>query len=88
MGVNGRTGFTPTEQKMLAILADGLPHTQEELHACLYDDLGRLGNIHMHISNIRKILRPCGESIICEFFRRKRWYRHVRLLASAVDGKT
>jgi hypothetical protein len=28
--------FTPTEVRILTVLADGLDHKREELHACLY----------------------------------------------------
>lgn len=75
--------WTPTERCMLAVLADGYPHTREELHACLYDDRGALSNIRVHISAIRKKLRPRGEDVACELLAGKVYYRHVRLLKSA-----
>lgn len=79
-------GFTPTHKRMLAVLADGLPHRREELHACLSDELGPINNIHVHISNMRKKLRARGQDIVCEVVNRRFLYRHVRLLASAEDG--
>lgn len=88
-----REGFTRTQSAMLDVLADGMPHTRMELHACLDDELGPLSNICMHISNIRKILRPKGQDIVCELVHvtikggSKIQYRHVRLLASAYDGR-
>lgn len=73
--------FTPVQQCMLSILADGLPHTRAELHACLSDELGPLRNICVHLSRIRKVLRPAGQDIVCELYRRTICYRHVYLLA-------
>jgi hypothetical protein len=35
---------------------------------------------------MRKILRPRGEDIICQFIDRQRKWRHVRLLHSPYDG--
>ena len=78
--------FTPTQQKIVDLLSDGLPHTRKEVHACLWDELSPLSNIKAHITAIRKKIRPLGQDIICEY-NGKIHYRHVRLLASAYDGK-
>lgn len=75
-------GYTPTQQRMLSILADGFPHTREELHGCLWDELGALSNIQMHISNLRKKLKPEGETVVCVIKHRRIHYQHVRLLKS------
>lgn len=80
-------GFTATQRKMLAVLADGLPHSRHELKACLYDDQGHYSNVRVHLSSIRQKIRPRGQDIICEYYKRTLYYRHVRLLASATDGK-
>lgn len=82
-----RADFTPTQRRILDVLADGLPHTREELHGCLNDDLGTLSNLWAHVSNIRKVLRPRGEDIVCVYHLRRLCYRHVRLLANPNDGK-
>lgn len=81
--------FTPVQLKMLEVLSDGRPHTKEELHACLADELGPLRNICAHITGIRKQLQRRGEDIECiaPAKGRRTMYRHIRLLASAVDGK-
>ena len=78
--------FTPTQAKMLAVLADGQPHTRAELHACLVDELGPGSNIRPHLSAIRKKLRPIGQDIICEAVNYKYFYRHIRLLAPVKSG--
>ena len=73
--------FTPTQRCMLDVLADGMPHTRQELFACLQDDLSPLRNIRAHITFLRKKLAPHGQNIICELYAGKVCYRHVRLLA-------
>ena len=84
---NGNGHLSHVQQKMLAVLSDGLPHHRSELHACLWDDQGPIGNIKPHLNMIRKVLRPKGEDIVCIFLHRRICYRHIRLLASATDGK-
>lgn len=74
--------LSPTQRKMLEVLADGLPHSREDLHACLWDRDGALSNIRAHISALRKHLREHGENIVCELHKRTIHYRHVRLLRS------
>jgi DNA-binding winged helix-turn-helix (wHTH) protein len=56
--------WTPTQRRILAVLADWRPHSREELHACLNDDLGSLANLWAHVSNIRKALQPLGRDIV------------------------
>lgn len=77
--------FTPTEKAIMNVLADGQPHTPEELHSCLPDDLGPRSNIHPHITNIRKRLNLIGEDIGTAYVKGKLHYRHVRLLDSATS---
>lgn len=75
-------GFTPTQILMLGVLSDGLPHTFDELHACLPDELSEEKSIRRHITAIRKVLRLQGQEIICEFAKRRKYYRHIVLLSS------
>lgn len=70
--------FTATETRIMRVLADGQPHRKEEIHACLPDELGALNNVQMHISNIRKKLRPVGQGIHCDRVDTISWYRLVR----------
>ena len=74
--------FTRTERRMMEILADGLPHSRRELHACLPDELGELRNIWTHISRIRKKVRPKGREIVCEIWQRTVHYRLVVLVTA------
>jgi len=78
--------FTPTQTKILRVLSDGLPHKLPEVMACLDELTKRPNSLHRHLSSMRKILRPRGEDIICQFVSRQRQYRHVRLLHSAYTG--
>lgn len=70
---NGNGKLPPIQQKMLDILSDGLEHSPRELHECLYDDAGRISNIQMHISNLRKHVHKRGLEIVC----RVRGYAHT-----------
>ena len=76
-----------TQIKLLGILADGMPHSIQELHTAIPDELSSPRAVITHISKLRKVLRPKGEDIICEYAKRRRFYRQIRLLASATDGK-
>jgi DNA-binding CsgD family transcriptional regulator len=78
--------YTPTEGILITLLSDGLAHSRDELLACLEDDQATYQNVKVHISHIRKKLRPRGEDIVCELTPgggRTPHYRHVRLLGSA-----
>lgn len=75
--------FTPTQRRILEVLSDGMWHHREELKKCLYDELSRLKAVRDHISNMRKVLRPLGNDIICELANRRIGYRLVRLVGSS-----
>lgn len=79
--------YTPTEQRMLEMLSDGMRHLREELHTCLWDEQSSLKAIRVHICRLRVKLRRFGEDLICETDGRRLYYRHVRLLVPAGDGK-
>jgi hypothetical protein len=80
------TLLTKVQNRMMQVLSDGLPHTREELHACLADELGPTDNIRSHISGIRKFLNPKGYDIL--FVRKQIGFRYIliRLLHSPNDG--
>ena len=81
--------YTPTQQRILLLLSDGLPHTREEIRECI-DTMSSNANIRTHLTILRKKLEGVGQAILYEFqgFPPKTVYRHVRLLANACDGKT
>lgn len=72
-------GYTPTEARIVAVLADGQPHTREELEETIGNPLNCRQTLNTHISAIRKKLRPRGQDIIGEYVRRQCHYRHVIL---------
>ena len=69
--------LTPTQRKMLVVLADGFAHRQEELVACLENGEGHSGNISCHLNAIRKVLREQGEDVAVQIVDRQTWYCHV-----------
>jgi hypothetical protein len=80
------TKFTPVESRMLDVLSDGMAHTGDELHACLWDTDGDRSNIRTHLANLRRKLRPKGHDIVCIYIHGAApRYRHVRLLKSPVE---
>lgn len=74
--------YTPTEQKLLVMLADGLPHTVEELATCLPDELASLTTVKAHIWKIRQKLH--GSAIAGERLNGRFVYRMVDRVRS--DG--
>lgn len=77
--------FTPTERRILDLLADGQLHNRKEVHACLDDDLANPTAIKFHISNMRKKLNPSGYDIFCAE-RNGGAYRLVQMLSSPYSG--
>ena len=74
---------TPTQRRMLALLADGKAHSRRELWKLLWDEQSSLGAIRRHICEARKLVRAQGGDIVCEITQHGRiCYRHVRLLHS------
>jgi hypothetical protein len=72
--------YTPTQVRMLRLFSDGMPHTKEDLHGCLPDELSAVEAIRFHICLLREKLRPIGQDIVCELDHGKTYYRHVRML--------
>lgn len=67
---------TVTEEKLLDVLRDGMEHTREELLLCLDDELSTVDNLYVHITYLRRKLRPLGQDIIN---RRASGYRWVQI---------
>jgi hypothetical protein len=58
--------YTPVERRMLQLLADGKPHCQDEVKACLHDEQASLSNVRAHICRLRKKLVPLKQTIRTE----------------------
>ena len=74
--------FTPTQKRLLDMLADGMPHSNYELLQCLNDDMASIGTVRAHIYYLRTRLRPKGFDIIAHRAGRDHTFRKVRVLAS------
>jgi DNA-binding response OmpR family regulator len=57
-------GFTPTERRILDVLADEQRHTFEELWGCLNDELAGRNTLSVHLSGLREKLKTKGRNII------------------------
>lgn len=79
-GAKNVNGFTPTETRILRVLADGNRHHKDELFQCLEDDLASKNALEVRICMIRKKLEPKAETILVEWWQRRRYYRQVRLI--------
>lgn len=81
--------FTATEQRLLAVLSDGGPHTREQMMACLDDELADRSAIRVHLCRINKKLRVLHQEVVTRTAGQGGVrYQHVRLLASPNDGRT
>lgn len=58
--------FTPTERRLLRVLADGLPHRKGDLLACMPDEAGLDANVATHIYRIRLKLAVRNHTIVQE----------------------
>jgi len=50
--------LTPTQRRFMNLLQDGLPHSMEELRACLNDDRAEVDTVTQHIIMLRNKLKP------------------------------
>lgn len=57
--------YTPTEQRIIDVLADGEAHPRSELMACIEDEMALPSALALHLVNIRKKLRPLGQTVLC-----------------------
>lgn len=71
--------FTPTERRILAVLADGEPHDKYELMNAI-DELAEVNTLRVHLTKLRKKLRPRNETVHCVRLPRSYAYVHVRRL--------
>ena len=64
---NGNNGFSPTQQQILAFLADGMPHKRVDLlrHLGLEDTPRDRQNLANHLTALRQRLKRRPESAVC-----------------------
>lgn len=75
--------YTPIEQRIIDMLADGLPHNRAEVLDCLRDKESNLHALAMVIMRLRPKVRAMGQEIITEHHRGSIAYRHVILLSGS-----
>ncbi len=78
---DGAPRFSPTQQKILDVLADGEPHLFDDVLRGVGDPYMAMQTVFVHVSNLRRRLKLVGQAIVCEVDNRgRRYYRHVVLL--------
>lgn len=82
---NGNGIFPPTQQRMYDVLADGFPHSADELWECLNDELAPRKNISPHVTGLRHALRPMGFGVHCDESSSPPTYALVRFLRRSAE---
>lgn len=78
--------LSPTELKVLALLADGKPHHRAEVAGCFAAPPSP-ANLWTTLCNLRRKLRPHGETVLTIVCGRDTYYSWGRRLASPYDGR-
>lgn len=72
--------FSPTQQDLMEVLADGRPHRRQELLDCLDDPEKSREMLKPYLYRLRKKLRVQGYDIDCVLKNRNVWFRLVGLV--------
>lgn len=74
--------LSPTEERLLRVLCDGLRHTKKELAAATLDDGVQYGPsaLRKYICTLRDKLRPLGQGIVCLVVWHYHYYQLVRFI--------
>lgn len=73
--------FTPTEQRILTLLSDGLAHSKVELDRCVNDELAGSNTLSVHLARLRYKLDEVGQTILCNRRNGCVLYSHVRFIS-------
>ena len=73
--------FSPTEQRIMNLLADGLWHDRREIKLLIGDELAGMQNVSKHILSAKKKIAK-SQDVLCVIIGRQIGYRWVRLLLS------
>lgn len=79
--------LTPTQRKIMDLLNDGEPHVRADLLACLWDELGSLGTVRVHVHHLRKLLKPLDRDIVTRMIGRTLYYQQVRIYRPDADNE-
>ena len=74
-----RANFTPTQWRIMELLADGLRHSIAELHKCVNDDLTTAAVVRVNLAHLRRKLRPNGSDIVFERQDNISYYRFTKI---------
>lgn len=80
--------LSPTQQRIMDVLQDGLAHPFSEVAACINDEMSGRANVRVHVSNLRRAVQRGGLSIAMHIRQRVTYYQLVRTMASSNDGRT
>jgi hypothetical protein len=70
--------WTPTQQRIMDVLADGEEHARKEILQTIDSQIYvARGTLSKHLWIIRKLINPYGHDIICRSTQYGVWYRHV-----------
>lgn len=72
--------FSPTEKRILQVLADGKPHAVKLMLPLLDDELSDKGHLSDHMLRIRRKIEGLGHDIVCVFRKRRMHYRYILTL--------
>ena len=77
--------FTPTEQRILALLRDGKSHTKTEIKETCIDGDGYASDntLWMHMSNLRRKLKDRNETVVAVIKHRMTYYQHFRYISTS-----
>jgi hypothetical protein len=79
--------LTKTQQRILSVLSDGEMHSLKELHQQLDDELASVNAVTWHLVQIRKVIKPAGRMILCQFHNRRLFYRLVQHVAPSSSSQ-
>ncbi len=73
-------GFTPTQERLLDVLADGQSHQKNDLMAAIGTE-ATSSLLRVHLTFLRRKLRPMGQDVVCELLQERTYYRQVRKIS-------
>lgn len=73
--------LTRVQRAILDVLSDGMRHHVSELLSV--SPSGSKSLVQKQVCLLRPIMRRHGHDIVCEYYHRRWYYRHVRLLCSS-----
>lgn len=76
-----KSEYTPTEERIIAILSDGQAHPVEVMKSVLTDgEYSRVETLEVQVTNLRKILNPKGRDIVRRMVDGVSCYRMMRFI--------